>query len=187
MNMLIGRRMVSIVGAVGLILLAAACSSSTPPASSAGSAASASTATAASTSTAGSATSAPAPSATASAAAAAAAAVELKTESTKLGTVLVDKKGKTIYWFAKDTSTTSACTGACATAWPPVIGMPQAAAGSTLTGKFGTIRRSDGTVQATYEGHPLYTFEGDTAPGQTNGNGVIAFGAAWSVITISGG
>lgn len=186
MNMLIGRRMVSIVGAVGLILLAAACSSSTPPASSAGSAASASTATAASTSTAGSATSAPAPSATASAAAAAA-AVELKTESTKLGTVLVDKKGKTIYWFAKDTSTTSACTGACATAWPPVIGMPQAAAGSTLTGKFGTIRRSDGTVQATYEGHPLYTFEGDTAPGQTNGNGVIAFGAAWSVITISGG
>lgn len=186
MNMLIGRRMVSIVGAVGLILLAAACSSSTPTASSAGSAASASTATAASTSTAGSATSAPAPSATASAAAAAA-AVELKTESTKLGTVLVDKKGKTIYWFAKDTSTTSACTGACATAWPPVIGMPQAAAGSTLTGKFGTIRRSDGTVQATYEGHPLYTFEGDTAPGQTNGNGVIAFGAAWSVITISGG
>jgi predicted lipoprotein with Yx(FWY)xxD motif len=113
--------------------------------------------------------------------------VELKTESTKLGTVLADKKGKTVYWFAKDTSTASACTGACATAWPPVLGMPQAASGSSLTGKFGTISRSDGTVQATYNGHPLYTFEGDTAPGQTNGNGVIAFGAAWSVVTISGG
>jgi len=182
MNTLIGRRVVTAAAAAGLALLAAACSSSTPTASSAGSAGSA---TSAATSAPGSATSAPAPSATASAAAAA--AVELKTESTKLGTVLADKKGKTVYWFAKDTSTTSACTGACATAWPPVLGMPQAASGSTLTGKFGTIRRSDGTVQATYNGHPLYTFEGDTAPGQTNGNGVIAFGAAWSVITISGG
>ncbi len=181
MNMLIGRRIVTVAAAAGLVLLAAACSSSTPTASSAPSATSAAT----STSAPGSSTSAPAPSATASAAAAA--AVELKTESTKLGTVLADKKGKTVYWFAKDTSTTSACTGACATAWPPVLGMPQAASGSSLTGKFGTIRRSDGTVQATYNGHPLYTFEGDTAPGQTNGNGVIAFGAAWSVITISGG
>lgn len=181
MNMLIGRRIVTVAAAAGLVLLAAACSSSTPTASSAPSATSAAT----STSAPGSSTSAPAPSATASAAAAA--AVELKTESTKLGTVLADKKGKTVYWFAKDTSTTLACTGACATAWPPVLGMPQAASGSSLTGKFGTIRRSDGTVQATYNGHPLYTFEGDTAPGQTNGNGVIAFGAAWSVITISGG
>ena len=183
MNMLISRRIVSVAGAAGLVVLAAACSSSTPSASSAPSATPA--ATSASTSAPGSSTSAPAPSATASAAAAA--AVELKTESTKLGTVLADKKGKTVYWFAKDTSSTSACTGACATAWPPVLGMPQAAAGSALSGKFGTIRRSDGTVQATYDGHPLYTFEGDTAPGQTNGNGVIAFGAAWSVITISGG
>ena len=184
MNMLIGRRVVTAAAAVGLALLAAACSSSTPTASSAGSAGSA-TSTATSASTSAPSASAPAPSATASAAAAA--AVELKTESTKLGTVLADKKGKTVYWFAKDTSTTSACTGACATAWPPVLGMPQAASGSSLTGKFGTIRRSDGTVQATYNGHPLYTFEGDTAPGQTNGNGVIAFGAAWSAITISGG
>jgi len=183
MNMLIGRRIVSVAGAAGLVLLAAACSSSTPSASPTTSVTS--TATSASTSAPGASASASAPSATASAAAAAAA--ELKTESTKLGTVLADKKGKTLYWFSKDTSTTSACTGACATAWPPVLGMPQAASGSTLTGKFGTIRRSDGTVQATYDGHPLYTFEGDTAPGQTNGNGVIAFGAAWSVITIAGG
>jgi len=183
MNMLIGRRMMTAAAAAGLVVLAAACSSSTPTASSAPPATSA--ATSAPTSAPGSSTSAPAPSATASAAAAA--AVELKTESTKLGTVLADKKGKTVYWFAKDTSTTSACTGACAIAWPPVLGMPQAASGSSLTGKFGTVRRSDGTVQATYNGHPLYTFEGDTAPGQTNGNGVIAFGAAWSVIAISGG
>jgi predicted lipoprotein with Yx(FWY)xxD motif len=165
-------------------LLAAACGGSSTPSASPSSAAAASSS---STSTAapGASTSAPAASATASAAAAA--AVELKTESTKLGTVLTDDKGKTVYWFAKDTSTASACTGACATAWPPVLGMPQAASGTTLTGRFGTIRRSDGTLQATYNGHPLYTFEGDTAPGQTNGNGIIAFGAAWSAITVSGG
>jgi len=182
MNMLMGRRIGTVAVAAGLALLAAACSSSTPTASSAPAT---SAATSASTSVPGSSTSAPAASATASAAAAA--AVELRTESTKLGAVLADKKGKTVYWFAKDTSAASACTGACATAWPPVLGMPEAASGSSLTGKFGTIRRSDGTVQATYNGHPLYTFEGDTAAGQANGNGVIAFGAAWSVITISGG
>jgi predicted lipoprotein with Yx(FWY)xxD motif len=184
MKMLIGRRVAAAVGAAGLVLLAAACGGSSTPSASPSSAAAASSS---STSTAapGASTSAPAASATASAAAAA--AVELKTESTKLGTVLTDDKGKTVYWFAKDTSTASACTGACATAWPPVIGMPQAASGTTLTGRFGTIRRSDGTLQATYNGHPLYTFEGDTAPGQTNGNGIIAFGAAWSAITVSGG
>jgi predicted lipoprotein with Yx(FWY)xxD motif len=174
MKMLIGRRVAAAVGAAGLVLLAAACGGSSTPSASPSSAAASS-----------SSTSTPAASATASAAAAA--AVELKTESTKLGTVLTDDKGKTVYWFAKDTSTASACTGACATAWPPVIGMPQAASGTTLTGRFGTIRRSDGTLQATYNGHPLYTFEGDTAPGQTNGNGIIAFGAAWSAITVSGG
>jgi len=183
MKMLIGRRVAAAVGAAGLVLLAAACGGSSTPSASPSSAPAASSST--STAAPGASTSAPAPSATASAAAAA--AVELKTESTKLGTVLTDDKGKTVYWFAKDTSTASACTGACATAWPPVLGMPQAASGSTLTGKFGTIRRSDGTAQATYNGHPLYTFEGDTAPGQTNGNGIIAFGAAWSVITVSGG
>ena len=181
MNMLIGRRVAAAAGAAGLVLLAAACGGSSTPSASPSSAAASSTSAAAP----GATTSAPAPSATASAAAAA--AVELKTDSTKLGTVLTDDKGKTVYWFAKDTSRVSACTGACATAWPPVLGMPQAASGTTLTGKFGTIRRSDGTVQATYNGHPLYTFEGDTAPGQTNGNGIIAFGAAWSAITVSGG
>ena len=183
MKMLIGRRVAAAVGAAGLVLLAAACGGSSTPSASPSSAPAASSST--STAAPGASTSAPAPSATASAAAAA--AVELKTESTKLGPVLTDDKGKTVYWFAKDTSTASACTGACATAWPPVLGMPQAASGTTLTGRFGTIRRSDGTLQATYNGHPLYTFEGDTAPGQTNGNGIIAFGAAWSAITVSGG
>jgi predicted lipoprotein with Yx(FWY)xxD motif len=183
MKMLIGRRVAAAVGAAGLVLLAAACGGSSTPSASPSTAAASSPST--STAAPGASTSAPAASATASAAAAA--AVELKTESTKLGTVLTDDKGKTVYWFAKDTSTASACTGACATAWPPVLGMPQAASGTTLTGRFGTIRRSDGTVQATYNGHPLYTFEGDTASGQTNGNGIIAFGAAWSAITVSGG
>jgi predicted lipoprotein with Yx(FWY)xxD motif len=109
----------------------------------------------------------------------------LKTGTTKAGTVLTDAKGLTLYWFAKDTSASSACTGACAAAWPPVTGMPQAASGVALTGKLGEIKRPDGTMQATYHGHPLYTFQGDTAPGQTNGNGLTGFGAKWSVIRVT--
>ena len=171
MNILISRRVGTAIGVAGLALLAVGCGSSGSPGSS------------------GAPTSAPAASSSAPAvsttAPAAAAAVDLKTEHTKLGTVLADDKGLTVYWFARDTSTSSACTGACATAWPPVIGMPQAASGFALTGKFGTIKRANGTLQATYNGHPLYTFEGDTAPGQANGNGITAFGGRWSAITIS--
>jgi predicted lipoprotein with Yx(FWY)xxD motif len=113
----------------------------------------------------------------------------LKTEHSDLGTVLADGKGMTVYWFAADHGMTSACSGACAAAWPPVIGMPKAAAGVTLTGALGTITRSDGAKQATYNGHPLYTFKADTAPGQANGNMVTGFGAQWFAITIgvSGG
>jgi predicted lipoprotein with Yx(FWY)xxD motif len=96
---------------------------------------------------------------------------------------VTNSKGFTVYWFAKDTSTTSACSGACAGAWPPVVGTPQAASGVTLTGKLGTIKRSDGTLQATYNGHPLYLFTGDSAMGQTAGNGVNAFGALWYAVT----
>jgi predicted lipoprotein with Yx(FWY)xxD motif len=122
-------------------------------------------------------------SATASAAAASSTTV-LKTESTSLGMVLANAQGMTVYWFAADHGTTSACSGACASAWPPVIGMPKAAAGVTLTGTLGTITRSDGSKQATYNGHPLYTFKADSGPGQVNGNKVTGFGAKWYAITI---
>jgi predicted lipoprotein with Yx(FWY)xxD motif len=100
--------------------------------------------------------------------------------------VLANAQGMTVYWFAADHGTTSACSGACAAAWPPVIGTPKAAAGMTLTGTFGTITRSDGSKQATYNGHPLYTFKADTSPGQVNGNAVSGFGAKWYAITIGG-
>jgi predicted lipoprotein with Yx(FWY)xxD motif len=98
--------------------------------------------------------------------------------------VLTNSSGLTLYWFAPDTSTTSKCTGSCATYWPPVKG--PAAAGSGVTGTLGVITRPDGTMQATYDGHPLYTYAGDTAPGQTKGNGLNASGGLWHEVTVSG-
>jgi predicted lipoprotein with Yx(FWY)xxD motif len=92
-----------------------------------------------------------------------------------------------VYWFAADHGTTSACTGACAGAWPPVTGTPVAASGVTLSGKLGTISRGGGVLQATYNGHPLYTFAGDSAAGQATGNGVNGFGALWYAIKIGSG
>jgi predicted lipoprotein with Yx(FWY)xxD motif len=106
--------------------------------------------------------------------------------STGIGTVLVNSAGHTIYWFAKDTPTTSNCTGSCATYWPPVKGPVTAAAGTSLPGKFGTIKRSDGTVQATYDGHPLYTYVADSAPGKTSGNGTNLSGGLWWAMTPTG-
>ena len=81
------------------------------------------------------------------------------------------------------TPTTSNCNGTCAQNWPPVKG-PATASG--VTGTFGTIKRSDGSAQATFDGHPLYTFAGDTAPGQAKGNGLNAAGGLWHEITTSG-
>jgi predicted lipoprotein with Yx(FWY)xxD motif len=107
----------------------------------------------------------------------------LKTAKTSLGTVLTNSKGFTLYWFAIDTPTSSKCTGSCTTFWPPVIGTPQAAPGVTLPGKLGTITRSDGSLQATYNGHPLYTFDGDKSPGQTSGNKVNGSGGLWYAVT----
>lgn len=111
---------------------------------------------------------------------------EVKAASTSMGTVLVDSQGKTIYWFAIDTPTASKCTGSCATFWPPVPGPVKAAPGTTLMHAFGTITRSDGTVQATYDGHPLYTFSGDTQPGQVKGNDRNLSGGFWWAMTPSG-
>jgi predicted lipoprotein with Yx(FWY)xxD motif len=98
--------------------------------------------------------------------------------------VLVDSKGMTLYWFAIDTSTKSNCTGSCLTYWPPVKG--PVTAGSGVTGTLGTITGSDGTKQATYLGHPLYTYVGDSAPGQNKGNGLNISGGLWYEMTVSG-
>jgi predicted lipoprotein with Yx(FWY)xxD motif len=125
-------------------------------------------------------------SSTPAASAAAASSVVISTRSTSSGTVLVDAKGHTLYWFAIDTPTTSMCTGSCATYWPPVIGKPTAAAGMSLPDALGTITRSNGQVQATYDGHPLYTYVGDTAAGQVKGNGKNLSGGLWWAATPSG-
>jgi predicted lipoprotein with Yx(FWY)xxD motif len=98
--------------------------------------------------------------------------------------VLTNSAGMTLYWFAPDTATTSKCTGSCATYWPPVSG--PVTAGSGVTGQLGMITRPGGSVQATYDGHPLYTYAADTAPGQAKGNGINASGGLWHEMTVSG-
>ena len=108
----------------------------------------------------------------------------LKTTQISGVTVLTSAKGFTLYWFVPDTSTKSNCNGSCAQIWPPVKG--PATAGTGVTGKLGTITRSDGSTQATYDGHPLYTYAADTAPGQANGNGINANGGVWHEMTASG-
>ena len=92
----------------------------------------------------------------------------IKTASTSKGTVLVNSQGRTLYWFAIDTPTSSKCSGTCATFWPPVLGKPSMASGASLSGTFGTIKRSGGQLQATYDGHPLYTVQAGhlVGPGQ---------------------
>ena len=114
---------------------------------------------------------------------AAATAGSLKTATIGGVTVLTNANGFTLYSFAPDTPTKSNCNGTCAQNWPPVKG-PATASG--VTGTFGTIKRSGGSVQATFDGHPLYTFVGDTAPGQAKGNGLNAAGGLWHEITTSG-
>ena len=104
----------------------------------------------------------------------------LKTATIGGATVLTNAQGFTLYSFAPDTPTKSNCNGTCAQNWPPVKG-PATASG--VTGTFGTINRADGSTQATFDGHPLYTFAGDTAPGQNKGNGLNAAGGLWHEIT----
>jgi predicted lipoprotein with Yx(FWY)xxD motif len=132
----------------------------------------------------GSSTSSTGSGSTSSAAAPATSSGALKT--TKIGgvAVLTNAKGFTLYSFVPDTSTKSNCNGSCATYWPPVKG--PATAGTGVTGKLATITRSDGSIQATYNGHPLYTYVGDKAPGQAKGNGLNLSGGVWHEVTVSG-
>ena len=111
-------------------------------------------------------------------------AVTLKTVTIKGVSVLTNAQGLTLYWFSPDTPTTSKCTGSCAAYWPPVIGDPRAGAG--VTGKLGTLSRGGRTVQATYDGHPLYTYIGDNGPGQANGNDLDLNGGLWYETRVSG-
>jgi predicted lipoprotein with Yx(FWY)xxD motif len=106
-------------------------------------------------------------------------------KSSSLGRILVNSQGQTLYLFEKDKGPTSTCSAACAAAWPPVTGTAKGGAGTTAS-KFGTTRRSDGMTQVTYGGHPLYTYAGDSAPGQTNGEGLKQFGAEWYVLSPAG-
>ena len=99
-------------------------------------------------------------------------------------TVLTNAKGFTLYWFAPDTPAKSACYGSCAAYWPPVTGRPAANPG--ITGHLGTIKRSGGQRQATYHGHPLYTYVGDSAPGQAHGNNLNLNGGLWHEVTVTG-
>jgi predicted lipoprotein with Yx(FWY)xxD motif len=119
--------------------------------------------------------------------AAASSSLVISTATSSAGPVLINGSGRAVYVWAKDTKDTSACTGACASAWPPV--QPSGtvtAALSAVSSDLGTITRSDGTKQVTYEGHPLYYFSGDSGSGQANGQGSDSFGAKWWLVTPSG-
>jgi predicted lipoprotein with Yx(FWY)xxD motif len=107
--------------------------------------------------------------------------------SVGLGKILVNSKGRTLYLFKHDSSTTSTCFGACAVNWPPlrVSGKPTLGSGANAS-LAGTTKRSDGKTQVTYNGHPLYLFSGDNKAGDTNGEGVSAFGGLWYAVSPAG-
>jgi predicted lipoprotein with Yx(FWY)xxD motif len=110
-------------------------------------------------------------------------AAGIKTATANGRVVLVDSAGFTLYWYTPDTATSSACTSSCAVAWPPLLGSPSFASGVSLTGKLSTIKRANGQLQATYDGHPLYLFKSDTSVGMAVGNKV---GGSWWIMTASG-
>jgi len=147
------------VGAVAATLVIAACGSSSSTGSSGGSG-------------------------SGSSPAAAAPAGALSTAKVGSATLLTNSKGFTLYWFVPDSTTASKCYGSCAKYWPPVLG--PASAGSGVTGTLGVITRSNGAKQATWNGHPLYTYIGDTAPGMNKGNGLNISGGVWHEIVLTG-
>jgi len=118
------------------------------------------------------------------AAAPAGASGSLSTMKVGSATLLTNSKGFTLYWFVPDTSTTSKCDASCIKYWPPVPG--PASAGSGVTGTLGVITRSNGAKQATWNGHPLYTYVGDTSPGMAKGNNLNISGGVWHEIALTG-
>jgi predicted lipoprotein with Yx(FWY)xxD motif len=114
-------------------------------------------------------------------------AVAVDLGTTKAGKVLVGPNGRAVYLFEKDKGTTSECSGACAKAWPPLTTSSEPTAGTGVTASMlGITKRADGTEQVTYNGHPLYYFEGDKKSGTIAGQGLDAFGAEWYVVGASG-
>jgi predicted lipoprotein with Yx(FWY)xxD motif len=159
--------------AVAVALLATACSSSAKPGA------------AGTTAPTSAVTSSSPPAAATFSAPAAPATVE--TQSGALGTYLTTSTGITLYMFASDSGSTSSCTATCATAWPPLVASAAPSGASGVSSSLlGTITRSDGTTQVTYEGHPLYTFVKDAKVGDTDGQGSSAFGAKWWMMAPSG-
>jgi predicted lipoprotein with Yx(FWY)xxD motif len=112
---------------------------------------------------------------------------KVATASSKLGQILVDKRGRTLYLFARDRHGKSSCSGLCAGYWPALTsrGKPKAISGARKA-LLGTTRRKDGRLQVTYRGHPLYRFSGDTAAGQTSGEGLTDFGGGWWAVSPAG-
>jgi predicted lipoprotein with Yx(FWY)xxD motif len=152
-----------ITGAIASALLAAACGGTSPT------------------------TAASSPSPSPAASPAAAGVTIAVATNTKLGQILVDGQGMTVYLFVVDTGTTSTCYTSCAALWPPVVttGAPQAGAGATAS-LLGTTTRTDGKIEVTYAGHPLYYFIQDKAVGDTTGQGVNGFGGLWWVLSPAG-
>lgn len=172
----------SVIGAVGIGLVVAACSSGPGTTTS-----SPATSSPASSSAAAAPATAQASSPAATGQASGTATVSLTAISGIPGKFLAGSRGRTLYLFEADKSGASACSGACAAAWPPdtATGSPQAGSGVSKS-LLGTIKRADGTMQLTYNGHPLYYFTADTAAGTAHGQGVKAFGAGWYVVSASG-
>jgi predicted lipoprotein with Yx(FWY)xxD motif len=113
--------------------------------------------------------------------------IVMTTADPKLGTILVDSQGHTLYRNTKESNGTIVCTGSCAQLWPPLVLLPGVATptgGSGVTGRLATVTRPDGSTQVTYDGMPLYRYASDTKPGDTNGQG---FGGIWFVVLASGG
>ena len=113
--------------------------------------------------------------------------VTVGTTSAGLGTFLVGPEGKSLYLFEADTSSQSTCSGACAVGWPPITTSgPPVAGNGVMRSLLSTSPRDDGTLQVVYNGHPLYYYSGDIKAGDTNGEGSVAFGAGWDVVSPAG-
>ena len=133
------------------------------------------------------ATSPPASSSTPTAQTSRAASATVGVANSGLGSILVDSHGRTLYLWQADTGPKSTCSGACAAAWPPLLTTRAPTAGrGAKASLLGTTKRSDGAEQVTYNQHPLYLFTGDTASGQTTGQGSTGFGAPWYVLSPGG-